>query len=134
MSIFMNAGQACVAGSRILVQREIYQEFLVGFKTAAAKWPVGSPFHRASRMDPLVSKRQYDRVTDYPASAKKDGRVLFGGGRPQELVGLPDTSLGYFIEPTAIVDIDNGARACQEEIFDPVATIIPFGARSAYCQ
>ncbi len=97
-------------------------------------WPVGSPFHRASRMDPLVSKRQYDRVTDYLASAKKDGRVLFGGGRPQELVGLPDTSLGYFIEPTAIVDIDNGARACQEEIFDPVATIIPFGARSAYCQ
>ena len=58
MSIFMNAGQACVAGSRILVQREIYQEFIVGFKTAAAKWPVGSPFHRAGRMDPLVSKRQ----------------------------------------------------------------------------
>lgn len=125
-SIFMNAGQACVAGSRILVQQEIFDEFLAGFENAAGKWPAGNPFDRDTRKGPLVSKRQYERVTGYIDSARRDGRILFGGGRPQQLVGLQDTGLGYFVEPTAVVDIENGAQACQEEIFGPVATILPF--------
>ncbi len=120
MSIFMNAGQACIAGSRILVQREIFDEFLTGFEQAAAMWQPGSPFDRSTRLGPLVAKRQYDRVMDYIESAKQDGRILFGGGRPEGL----DT--GYYVAPTAIVDVDNSARVCQEEIFGPVAVIMPF--------
>jgi aminomuconate-semialdehyde/2-hydroxymuconate-6-semialdehyde dehydrogenase len=120
MSIFMNAGQACVAGSRILVQREIYDEFLTGFEKAAANWQAGSPFDRGTRLGPLVSKNQYERVMGYIESARQDGRVLFGGGRPAGL------EKGYYVAPTAVIDIDNGAQACQEEIFGPVAMIIPF--------
>jgi aminomuconate-semialdehyde/2-hydroxymuconate-6-semialdehyde dehydrogenase len=120
MSIFMNAGQACVAGSRILVQRPIFEEFLAGFEKAAANWKAGSPFDRSTRLGPLVSKRQYDRVMGYLASARDEGRILFGGDRPEGL----DT--GYFVAPTAIVDVDSSAKVCQEEIFGPVAVIMPF--------
>ena len=125
-SIFRNSGQTCIAGSRILVQREIYDEFLSGFEKVAKNWSVGDPFDRNSRMGPLVSKRQYERVISYIESANQDGRVLFGGGRPQQLVGEQISDKGFYVEPTAIVDIDNSAVACQEEIFGPVVTIIPF--------
>jgi acyl-CoA reductase-like NAD-dependent aldehyde dehydrogenase len=119
-SIFMNAGQACVAGSRILVQKPVFEEFLAGFEKAAASWKAGSPFDRSTRLGPLVSRRQYDRVMGYLASARDEGRILFGGERPEGL----DT--GYFVAPTAIVDVDSSAKVCQEEIFGPVAVIMPF--------
>ena len=120
MSIFMNAGQACIAGSRILVQRPVYETFLAGFEKAAGAFRAGNPFDRATRLGPLVAKRQYDRVMGYIEAARRDGRVLFGGGRPAGL----DT--GFYVAPTAIVDIDPGAQVCQEEIFGPVAVILPF--------
>jgi aminomuconate-semialdehyde/2-hydroxymuconate-6-semialdehyde dehydrogenase len=120
MSIFMNAGQACIAGSRILVQRSIYQQFLDGFAKAAAAWTPGDPFDRTTRLGPLVHKRQYDRVTGYLDTARKEGRVLFGGDRPAGM------TKGYYVAPTAIVDVENSARVCQEEIFGPVAVIMPF--------
>ncbi len=120
MSIFMNAGQACVAGSRILVQRPVYERFLQGFEKAAAMWKAGNPFDRSTRLGPLVHNRQYERVTGYIETARKEGRILFGGGRPEGL------DKGYFVEPTAIVDVDNSARVCQEEIFGPVAVVMPF--------
>jgi aminomuconate-semialdehyde/2-hydroxymuconate-6-semialdehyde dehydrogenase len=119
-SIFMNAGQACVAGSRILVQRPIFDEFLAGFEKAAGAWKPGNPFDRTTRLGPLVHKRQYDRVMGYLDTAREEGRILFGGGRPEGL------DSGYFVAPTAIVDVDNSARVCQEEIFGPVAVIMPF--------
>jgi len=118
--IFMNAGQVCVAGSRILVQREIYDEFLKAFEKAAAAWKPADPMIRKTRLGPVVSKGQYDRVMGYLDVAREEGRLLFGGKRPD------DKDKGFFIEPTAIVDVDKGARVCQEEIFGPVATIIPF--------
>jgi aminomuconate-semialdehyde/2-hydroxymuconate-6-semialdehyde dehydrogenase len=120
MSIFMNAGQACVAGSRILVQRPIYEAFLVAFAKAAAFWEAGDPFDRTTRLGPLVHKRQYDRVVGYLATARQEGRILFGGDRPSEL------AKGYYVAPTAIVDVEHSARVCQEEIFGPVAVILPF--------
>ncbi len=119
-SIFMNAGQACIAGSRILVHRSIYDSFCEGFEKAAGQWKAGDPFDRTTRLGPLVHKRQYDRVTGYIDIARDEGRILFGGGRPSGL------EKGYFVEPTAIVDTDNSARVCQEEIFGPVAVIMPF--------
>ncbi len=120
MGIFMNAGQVCVAGSRILVQREIYDEFLAAFEQMAAHWPPGDPMDRGTRLGPLVSRGQYERVMGYLDLARREGRILFGGGRPEGL------EKGYFVEPTAIVDADPAARVCQEEIFGPVATILPF--------
>ncbi len=120
MSIFMNAGQACVAGSRILVQRPIFEEFLDGFTKAAAGWRAGDPFDRTTRLGPLVHKRQYDRVTGYLETARKEGRLLFGGDRPAGM------TKGYYVAPTAIVDVENSARVCQEEIFGPIAAIMPF--------
>ena len=120
MGIFLNAGQVCVAGSRILVQRSIYDEFLARFESESAKWSAGDPFDPATRLGPLVSKGQYERVMNYLDIAGREGRILFGGGRPEGL----DT--GYFVAPTAIVDVEPGARICQEEIFGPVAVVLPF--------
>jgi acyl-CoA reductase-like NAD-dependent aldehyde dehydrogenase len=71
-------------------------------------------------MGPLVSKGQYDRVMSYIALAREEGRILFGGKRPEGL------DKGFFVEPTAIVDVGPDARVCQEEIFGPVVTILPF--------
>ena len=120
MGILMNSGQACIAGSRILVQRPIYEQFLKKFKAAASAWKLGDPFDRSTRLGPLVSKGQYERVTGYLDIARKEGRILFGGGRPAGL------DKGYFVQPTVIVDVDNSARVCQEEIFGPVAVVMPF--------
>ena len=123
MGIFMNSGQVCVAGSRILVQRSIYEQFIEAFEKAAGGWTPGDPTSRNTRMGPLVSKAQFERVTGYLAVAREEGKILFGGGRPAGL------EKGYFVEPTAIVDADPNARICQEEVFGPVATIIPFDDR-----
>lgn len=123
MGIFMNSGQVCVAGSRILVQQTIYDQFLEQFAKAAAAWKPGDPMVRGTRLGPLVSRTQYDRVVGYLDLARQEGKVLFGGNRPAGL------DKGFFIEPTAIVDADPNSRICQEEIFGPVATIIPFTDR-----
>ena len=123
MGIFMNSGQVCVAGSRILVQRKIYDQFLEAFEKVAGGWVPGDPTSRKTRMGPLVSKAQYERVTGYLDVARQEGKILFGGGRPEGL------DKGFFVEPTAIVDADPNARICQEEVFGPVATIIPFDDR-----
>ena len=118
--IFRNSGQVCVAGSRILVQQNIFDEFIEKFTAEAAKYTVGDPLDPSTRLGPLVSKGQYERVTSYLDLAQQEGRVLFGGGRPAGL----DT--GFFVEPTAVVDVDNSDRICREEIFGPVAVILPF--------
>lgn len=123
MGIFMNSGQVCVAGSRILVQQEIYDQFIEGFEKVAAGWKPGDPTERTTRLGPLVSRSQYERVMGYLDLAREEGKILFGGRRPEGI------DKGYFVEPTAIVDADPDARICQEEIFGPVATIIPFGDR-----
>ena len=98
MGIFMNSGQVCVAGSRILVQQEIYDEFLEGFEKIAGAWQPGNPLDRNTRLGPLVSKSQYERVMSYLDLARDEGRILFGGGRPAGI------DKGYFVEPTAIVE------------------------------
>jgi acyl-CoA reductase-like NAD-dependent aldehyde dehydrogenase len=122
-SILHNSGQACVAGSRILVQKSVFDVFLARFEKAASAWKIGDPSNPATRLGPLVSQRQYERVTGYLDQARKEGRILFGGGRPSEF------ARGYYIAPTAIIDVSNKARVAQEEIFGPVAVIMPFEDR-----
>lgn len=119
-AILHNTGQSCVAGSRILVQREIYEGFLRRFQDEASKWTVGNPNDPSTRVGPLVSASQYERVNSYLDVARSEGRILFGGGRPEGL------DRGFFVEPTAVVDLDPDARICQEEVFGPVAVVLPF--------
>lgn len=121
---FMNSGQVCLAGSRILVQRSILTEFVERFKKAATELKVGDPQDLDTNMGPLVSEEHYKKVTSYLEIAQSEKATLIcGGKRPQ----LPEyLQTGYYLEPTVYVQENPNARICQEEIFGPIVTIIPF--------
>ena len=118
--IFINQGEVCSAGSRILVEKKIYSKFVEAMASKAKTIKIGPPMDRASKMGPVVSKDQYDRVTSYLAIGKTEAKLASGGGRPKEF------DKGYYIEPTIFYDVNNSARIAREEIFGPVATVIPF--------
>jgi aldehyde dehydrogenase (NAD+) len=119
-----NAGQACVGGSRILIQREILEEMLKRIKTIAKRHKLGDPFDEATTMGPVISKLQFDKIVGFIEAGKKEAELVFGGGYGAELVpALPD---GFWIEPTLFMAEDNSLSICQEEIFGPVAVVIPF--------
>lgn len=121
---FLNSGQICLAGSRILVQRSILDSFLEKFKKAAESLVVGDPQDPNTTMGPLVSEEHFNKVKSYLALAKEEGATLItGGGTPVLASHLKD---GYYLEPTVYYHEDHTARICQEEIFGPVVTIIPF--------
>ncbi|MFB9472910.1 aldehyde dehydrogenase family protein [Nonomuraea salmonea] len=120
-----NAGQVCVAGSRILIHRSIWDEMLGRIERACAELVLGDPLDLATTMGPIVSAAQYERVTSYLELAEKEGaRLVFGGRAGAEVV--PDLPGGYWVAPTLYTSEDNGLRVCQEEIFGPVAVAIPF--------
>lgn len=121
---FLNSGQVCLAGSRILVQRSILPAFLQKFKAAAEALVVGDPQNPATTTGPLVSKIQYDKVKYYIDLAIEEGAQLVTGGEP---LNLPEELAdGYYIAPTVFLHHDPKARSCTEEIFGPVVTILPF--------
>ncbi len=120
--VFINQGEVCSAGSRILVQRSIYDRFVDAMVAKARTITVGSPLDRATKMGPLVSREQFDRVREYQDIGKREARLALGGGR---LTG-GDFDRGYFVEPTIFADVNNSARIAREEIFGPVASVIPF--------
>jgi len=118
--VFINQGEVCSAGSRILVQRSIYPRFVDAMveKTKAIK--LGPPTERETKMGPVVSKEQYERVRSYQDLGKREAKLVIGGGRPASFKS------GYYVEPTIFCDVDNNARIAREEIFGPVAAVIPF--------
>ncbi len=118
--IFFNQGEVCSAGSRILVQRSIYPRFLEALVAGAARIKLGPPLERATRMGPLVSREQYDRVLAYVELGKREGRLVSGGRR------APGFARGFWVEPTIFADVPNTARIAREEIFGPVAVVMPF--------
>lgn len=118
--VFINQGEVCSAGSRILVERKIYSKFIEAMTEKAKRIKLGPPLERETKMGPLVSKEQYERVSSYLELGKKEAKVAIGGGRPQHL------GKGYYVEPTIFFDVDNNARISREEIFGPVASVIPF--------
>jgi aldehyde dehydrogenase (NAD+) len=125
MSVFtFNAGQACVAGSRILVQRSVLDDLLPRIEDIAKATKIGDPFDDATGMGPLINQEQYDKVVDHIASGVRDTELLFGGRHGAELV--PERPGGYWVEPTLFLAKDNSPRICQEEVFGPVAVVIPF--------
>lgn len=121
---FFNSGQVCLAGSRILVQRKIFDEFLEKFTEAAKNLKVGDPQEEGTDMGPLVSEEHYNKVVSYLKIAEEEGaKLIYGGKRPE----LPEhLRNGYYLEPTIYVHDNPRSRICQEEIFGPVVTIIPF--------
>jgi betaine-aldehyde dehydrogenase len=118
--VFINQGEVCSAGSRILVQKPIYRKFVDAMAAKAKTIKLGDPLDRDTKMGPLVSKDQYDRVRSYQELGKKEGKLAAGGGRAEKF------AKGYYVEPTIFYDVDNSARIAREEIFGPVATVIPF--------
>ena len=118
--IFINQGEVCSAGSRILVEKKIYSKFVEAMTEKAKRIRLGPPLERETKMGPLVSKEHYERVSGYLELGKKEARVATGGGRPRQF------GKGYYVEPTIFCDVDNGARIAREEIFGPVACVIPF--------
>lgn len=118
--VFINQGEVCSAGSRILVERKIYPKFVEAMSAKAKTIRLGPPLERETKMGPLVSKDQYDRVTAYLELGKREARLCAGGSRPSGF------EKGFYVQPTVFCDVDNGARIAREEIFGPVAAIIPF--------
>jgi aminomuconate-semialdehyde/2-hydroxymuconate-6-semialdehyde dehydrogenase len=121
---FMNSGQVCLAGSRILVQRTIFDEFMERFKKAAMELKVGDPQDADTKMGPVVSEEHYKKVTSYLEIAKGENATLICGGKRPELPEYLQN--GFYLEPTVFVQENSKARICQEEIFGPIVTIIPF--------
>jgi betaine-aldehyde dehydrogenase len=122
--VFVNQGEVCSAGSRVLVQRPIYRKLLDAVVERARTIRVGPGLDPATRMGPLVSDEQHQRVLAYIETGKKEARLAAGGGRP---TGLPKGSeRGFFVEPTIFYDVDNAATIAREEIFGPVMSVIPF--------
>ena len=122
--VFINQGEVCSAGSRILVEKKIYPKFVEAMAEKAKRIKLGAPLERDTKMGPLVSKEQYDRVSSYLEVGKKEAKVAIGGGRPKQF------GKGYYVEPTIFYDVQNSARIAREEIFGPVASVIPFDGES----
>jgi betaine-aldehyde dehydrogenase len=102
--VFINQGEVCSAGSRILVERKIYSKFVEAMTEKARRIKLGAPLERNTKMGPLVSKEQYERVNSYLELGKKEAKVAIGGGRPKQF------GKGYYVEPTIFYDVENSAR------------------------
>lgn len=120
--VFFNQGEVCSAGSRILVQRPIYKQFVEAMVEKAKAITVGMPMDRETKMGAIISREQFDRVREYQEIGKREAKVATGGGRVTG--GAFDK--GYFLQPTIFYDVDNSHRIAREEIFGPVASVIPF--------
>jgi aldehyde dehydrogenase (NAD+) len=120
-SAFRSTGQSCSLGSRLFVQRPVYQTFLDKIAARARAIRVGQPLDRKTHIGPQTSAEQLAKTERYIALGKQEGaRLVTGGGRPKGF------DKGYFIEPTVFADVDNRSRLAQEEIFGPVLAIMPF--------
>lgn len=122
---FLNQGEICLCGSKILVQEDIYKEFTEKFVKHVETLVVGDPADSKTFMGPIVSKTQYDKVLSLLEVARKDGgKVLTGGAKPENLpAAMKD---GYFLRPTVIGDLTNCSEIHQTEIFGPVVTLNSF--------
>lgn len=121
-AIFMNNGQACVAGSRLLIPASKTQDIKARLLSAAKQFTVGDPFDDTVQIGPLASMKQYDRVQAYIAAGMEEGaELIYGGlGKPE---GLEE---GFYVKPTIFMAATNAMRIAREEIFGPVLTVIPY--------
>ena len=122
-SSFANQGQICLCGSRIFVEKSIYETFKKDFVAKVAALKVGNPFDSDSNLGALVSKPHLEKVESYIQIAEEEGGKILYGGKRVKVDGSPD---GYYLQPTVIEVFDDQCRVNQEEIFGPVVTLMPF--------
>ncbi|MFC5731601.1 MULTISPECIES: aldehyde dehydrogenase [Nocardioides] len=119
--IFAAAGQTCIAGSRVFAHRAVYDELLERVTQRAQSIRIGDPLEETTELGPLAFADQRDKVAGYVDLGRSEGARVLTGGRATD-AGLG----GWFYEPTVLVDVDNDMRVVREEIFGPVAAIMPF--------
>ena len=127
--IFSNNGERCTAGSRILVQKSIYADFVQKFAERAKRITVGDPLDDKTIIGPMISQAHLAKVRSYIELGPKEGATLVCGGldRPSYAPELPaDLGKGNYVWPTVFADVDNRMKIAQDEIFGPVACLIPF--------
>ncbi len=117
--IFAATGQTCIAGSRLLVQRSIYDAFVEKLVSMAKTAKMGDPLDVSTQVGPITTRPQYEKVLKYIEIAKEEGATCALGGKP-----VPGE--GWFIEPTIFTGVSNRMRIAQEEVFGPILSIIPF--------
>ncbi|ALE76184.1 carnitine dehydratase [Pseudonocardia sp. EC080610-09] len=124
--IFAAAGQTCIAGSRVLAHRSVYDELVERVVERARTIRIGDPLDEGTELGPLAMAAQLAKVEEYVTAGRAEGGVVAHGG------GRPDTGLGgWFHEPTVFTGLGNDTRMCREEIFGPVVAIIPFDDEEA---
>jgi len=119
MAVFANAGQDCCARSRILVERRVYGEYVEAFATATRAVRVGDPLDEATEMGPMISEAQRATSLEYLAIGEREGARRAAGGEPAD-------GPGWYLSPAVLADVANSMQVAREEIFGPVACIIPF--------
>ncbi|MDV6227639.1 betaine-aldehyde dehydrogenase [Nitratireductor aquimarinus] len=120
---FYSTGQICSNGTRVFVQKGIYERFLSRLTERTSAIRLGDPLDPETHLGPLISRAQHDKVLRYIEIGREDGATLHHGGGAPGLQGLED---GYYVEPTIFTDVTDGMRIAREEIFGPVMSILTF--------
>lgn len=115
-AVFSNAGQVCLAGSRLYLERPIYDEFLAKLVERVETMRLGDPMDPETEIGPLASREHWEKVTGYLKIAEEEGAKALSGGGAE----------GWWVRPTVLVDVHQDLRVCREEIFGPVVTVLPF--------
>lgn len=123
-SSFANQGQICLCGSRVFVERSIYEQFKKDFVAKVQELTVGDPMEEKNKVGAVVSKEHQEKILSYISLAKEEGGQVLTGGHAVQLEGRCKD--GYFVAPTVIEGLSHDCRTNQEEIFGPVVTIMPF--------
>ncbi|MCJ8139115.1 aldehyde dehydrogenase [Falsirhodobacter halotolerans] len=121
--IFAAAGQTCMAGSRVLVQKSVLEPFLEAFTAATEAARIGDPADPDTQIGPICTRPQFDKILSMIAMAQEDGARLVTGG---DIVSGPGLGQGQFIRPTILTDVTNDMRIARQEVFGPVASVIAF--------
>ena len=119
---FIGAGQTCIAGTRVLVQRTVYTSFVEALVAQAEAIRIGDPSEQETQLGPVISDRARDRILGYVKIGIDEGATLATGGSAVSVAGLD----GYFVAPTVLSEVTNDMRVAREEIFGPVLVVIPF--------
>jgi len=132
LSSFSNQGEICLCGSRILVERSLYDKFVEAFVARTKSLTIGDPLHDGTRIGALVSEAHMQKVLSYITLAQQEGGTILTGGNRVQPEGR--CANGYFVEPTVITGLKHDCRTNQEEIFGPVVTIQPFDTEAEALQ
>ncbi|HSK91439.1 MAG TPA: aldehyde dehydrogenase [Euzebyales bacterium] len=120
---FIAAGQTCIAGTRLLVQRTVHDAFVAALVAEARRIRIGDPAAADTQLGPVISARARDRIVEYIAVGRREGATVATGGGTPRIAGCEG---GWFVEPTVLTGVSNDMRVAREEIFGPVVVVIPF--------